>query len=250
MHFPVPHPTLFNPQAGQFVFVNNNFVPNPNLKPETSETVEFGVGVDFKDTLQNGDRLQGKISYYESDVEDLINLTVDFAYDPTCFAAPSFFPCTAGTTNSANVDSAELEGVEAEFAYDSNTFYGRATYSSIDSSDSVTGADVGALTPDRLALDLGVKLPEWNARIGSRIQFAGDYERRDLNSSNELAVVEERDGYSVLDLYATWKPDFANGVRFDVGIENLFEEEYERVFAGVLESGRNFKIAASYQFGG
>ena len=39
-------------------------------------------------------------------------------------------------------------------------------------------------------------------------------------------------------------------LRFDLGIENLFEEDYERVFEGVSEPGRNFKIAASYQFGG
>ena len=250
VHFPVPHPILFNPQAGQFVFVNNNFVPNPNLKPETSETVEFGFGVDFKDILERGDRFQGKISYYESEVEDLINLTVDFAYDPTCFAAPSFFPCTAGTTNSANVKNAELEGIEAEFAYDSEVIYGRATFASIEGTDSVTGEDVGALTPNRLALDVGVKVPEWKARIGSRLQIAGDYERKALNGSNILDVVEERNGYAVLDFYATWKPDFANGVRFDVGVENVFDKEYERVFAGVLEPGRNFKIAASYQFGG
>jgi hypothetical protein len=32
--------------------------------------------------------------------------------------------------------------------------------------------------------------------------------------------------------------------------DNVFEEEYERVFEGVYEPGRNFKIAASYQFGG
>jgi hemoglobin/transferrin/lactoferrin receptor protein len=249
VHFPVPHPVLFNPRMGQFVFVNNNFVPNPNLTPETSETVEFGFGVDFRNLVADGDRLQGKISYYESDVEDLINLSVNFAFDPTCFAPPGFFPCSAGTTNSANVDSAELEGIEAEFAYDSDRFYGRATFASIEGTDTLTGADVGALTPDRLALDLGLKLPEWNARIGTRVQYASEYERRGADGMGDLVIVEERDSYAVLDLYATWSPDFARGVRFDLGVENVFEEDYERVFAGVSEPGRNFKIAASYQFG-
>lgn len=250
VHFPVPHPVLFNPAMGQFVFVNNNFVPNPNLTPETSETVEVGFGLNFRDLVSQGDRLQGKISYYESDVTDLINLSVDFAFDPTCFAPPSFFPCTAGTTNSANVDSADLEGIEAEVSYDADRFYGRATFGSIEGTDTVTGADVGALTPDRLALDLGVKLPEWNARIGTRVQFAGDFERQDVDGTGQRVIVEEREGYAVLDLYGTWSPDFAAGLRFDIGIENVFEEDYERVFEGVSEPGRNFKIAASYQFGG
>lgn len=249
VHFPVPHPILFNPAMGQFVFVNNNFVPNPGLKPETSETLEFGIGVDFTDLLTDDDHLQGKISYYKSDVQDLINLSVDFTYDPTCFAAPAFFPCTAGTTNSANVDTAELEGIEAEFAYDANRFYGRVTFASIEGTDTVTGADVGALTPDRIAFDMGVKVPEWRARFGTRIQVAGDFERRDLNAASALEIVEVRDGYTVLDLYASWRPGFTDGLRFDAGVENVFDEDYERVFAGVSEPGRNFKIAASWQFG-
>ncbi len=250
VHFPVPHPVLFNPAMGQFVFVNNNFIPNPSLAPETSETVEFGLGVDFRNLVADGDRLQGKISYYESDVEDLIDLSVNFAFDPTCFAPPAFFPCSAGTTSSANVESAELDGVEAEVVYDSERVHARATFASIDGANMMTGEDVGALTPDRLALDLGLKMPEWNARIGTRVQYAGDFERRGADSMGGLVVVEERDSYAVLDLYATWSPDAAQGLRFDLGIENVFEEDYARVFESVSEPGRNFKIAATWQFGG
>ncbi len=250
VHFPVPHPVLFNPAQGQFVFVNNNFVPNPDLTPETSETVEVGLGVDFRDLAVEGDRLQGKVSWYQSDVEDLINLSVNFAFDPTCFAPPAFFPCTAGTTDSANVDTAELEGVEAEFAYESDRLFARASFGSIEGTDTLSGADVGALTPDRWAFDVGVRVPQWRARLGTRLQLAGDFERRAVDASGMLAVVETRDGYAVLDLYATWRPDFADGLRIDVGIDNVFEEDYERVFEGVSQPGRNLKVAASWQFGG
>ncbi|MAK62692.1 MAG: TonB-dependent receptor [Ponticaulis sp.] len=246
VHFSVPHPTLFNPAMGSLVFVNNNFIPNPNLKPETSETVELGFGVDFRNLATKGDRLQGKISWYESDVEDLINLGVDFTYDPTCFAGPSFFPCAAGTTLSDNVSSAELSGVELEAAYEAKQFYGRLTYSSIDGTDLTSGADLGTLTPDRASLDLGWLSSDEAIRMGTRFRIASDFERQD----GAGGVVEERDGYSVVDLYASWAPGFATGLRFDAGIENLFEEDYERTFEGVSEPGRNFKIAASYQFGG
>ena len=82
-------------------------------------------------------------------------------------------------------------------------------------------------------------------RLGTRLRFASDFERKD----GDGLTVEERDGYGVVDLYATWVPEFAQSLRFDLGVENLFEENYERVFEGVSEPGRNFKIAASYQFG-
>ncbi|MCA8900403.1 MAG: TonB-dependent hemoglobin/transferrin/lactoferrin family receptor [Hyphomonas sp.] len=248
VHFSVPHPILFDPANGQFEFVSNNFIPNPNLKPETSETVEIGIGFDFDSLLTDKDHLQGKVSYYESDVNDLINLSVDFAYDPTCFGPP-FFPCSAGTTNSANVSGAELEGVEAEMAYEAGPAYARLTFSSIDGKDTETGADVGSLTPDRIALDLGTKVKAWRARFGTRIQIASDFERRDDDGMGGLAIAETRDGYTVVDLYASWRPAFADGVQINAGIENVFEEDYERVFAGVSEPGRNFKVSATWQFG-
>ena len=246
VHFSVPHPTLFNPATGSYVFVSNNFVPNADLKPETSETVEIGFGLDFRDLVAQGDRLQGKISWYESDVDDLINLGVDFAYDTSCFVGPSYYPCTAGTTYSDNVSAAELSGVELEAVYETDSFYANLSFSSIDGTDLSTGADLGTLTPDRLVVDLGWNTEARDVRVGSRFRFASDYERQDGTGT----IVEERDGYSVVDLYASWSPEFASNLRFDAGIENLFDEDYERVYEGVSEPARNFKIAASYQFGG
>lgn len=52
-------------------FVTNEFVGNPNLQAEESESFEFGVGLQFDDLLSRGDRFQIKGSYYESDVDNL-----------------------------------------------------------------------------------------------------------------------------------------------------------------------------------
>ncbi len=249
-HFSVPHPTLFNPAMGQFVFVTNAFVPNANLMPEKSETTEFGIGFDFVDIATPGDRLQAKISAFNNKVDDLVNLSVDFAYDPTCFVGPAFFPCTAGTTNSANVDSAEFEGVEAELVYNSDRFYTRASYASIEGDINNTGEDPFTTQPDRLALDFGLKLPEYKARVGSRIQVADEFERYVSDGAGGLTLAESRPGYVVLDLYASWRPAFSDSLRIDVGVDNVLDHTYDRVFEGVTEPGRNFKIAASWQIGG
>lgn len=249
VHFAVPHPVLFDPMMGQFVFVNNNFIPNPELKPEEAETVEFGAGLDFAGIVTDDDRFQAKVTRYQSDVKDLINLTVDFAYDPTCFAPP-FFPCTAGTSASANVSDAEIEGWEAELRYESDLVFAEANYATIDGENTADGSDLGSLTPDRLALNLGVNLNRYDARIGTRIQIADDFERQAAAPGGGLELVEQRDGYTVVDLYASWQPGFVDGLRLDVGVDNVFDEEYERVFEGVSEPARNLRIAASYQFGG
>jgi len=249
VHFNVPHPVLFNPRAGAFVFAPNNFIPNPNLVPENTETVEFGIGFDFENLVVKQDRLQAKISYFKTDADNLINLTVNAAPDATCFAPPFFQPCTFGTSNSANVDKAELKGVEAEVQYDSDRLFAQASFASIEGINVLDGSDIGSLTPDRFAINTGLKIPEADARVGMRVQHAADFVQRTSDGAGGFTPSDERDSYVVVDLYATWSPEALNGVRIDAGIDNIFDEDYERVFAGVTEPARNFKIAASWQFG-
>jgi len=40
----------------------------------------------------------------------------------------------------------------------------------------------------------------------------------------------------------SWQPLADRRVRLDVGVENVFDEEYERVFAGVAEAGRSLRV--------
>ena len=249
LHFEVPHPVLFNPAMGSFVFAPNNFIPNPDLVPEQTETIEFGAGIDFNQVLVSSDRLQAKVSYYQTDTDQLINLSVNAAPDPTCFAPPFFQPCTFGTSTSSNVDTAELEGWEGELHYDTDRFFAIASYSTVEGTNLTNGADLGSLTPDRVAINLGLKVPEWNSRVGARVQHASDFEQRVPDGAGGFTLQDERDGYMVVDLYTTWRPDFAEGLRLDLGVDNIFDEDYERVFAGVSQPGRNFKITASWQFG-
>lgn len=249
IHFSIPHPVLFNPAAGSFVLSPNNFIPNPDLVPEETQTVEFGAGVDFKKIFVESDRFQAKVSYFETEADELINLSVNVVPAATCFAPPFFEPCNWGTSESANVDNAELEGWEGELHYDSDRFFARASFSSIDGTNLADGSDLGSLTPDRTAVNFGLKIPEWNSLIGARVQHAGDFEQRVSDGAGGFTLQDERDGYIVVDLYATWRPDMVEGLRLDVGVDNIFDEDYERVFAGVSEPGTNFKIAASWQFG-
>ncbi len=247
-HFPVPHPVFIAQIPPTFTPAFNNFNANPNMKPEKAETLEFGAGVDFRSVIADGDRFQAKASYYDGEVDDLISLFVDQTFDATCFAPP-FFPCTAGTTESENVASAEISGFEAEAVYDASRVRLHATFSSIDGENAATGEDLGALTPDRFALDARIKAPEWDAAFGARMQAAAEFEQRRLDDADAFELIDERDGYFVVDLYATWAPSFLNGVRVDAGVDNVFDEDYERVFAGVSEPGVNPRIAVSYQTG-
>lgn len=248
VHFNIPHPTLFNPQMGSFVFVSNNFVPNPNLDVEESDTIELGLSLDLNDAFVKGDNLQAKASYYQSDIDNLIDINVDVSFDRTCFSPP-FLPCSAGTTNSANINSAEIDGYELEAIYDNPNMRVSVTYSNIDGENLANGSDLGVLTPDRLNLDLRWKLNQVNAVIGSRVQLAKSYERTTFNTrTNALEVSETRSGYGVVDFYANWHPEFIDGLTLNLGVDNAFDRDYDRVFAGVSEQARNVKASVSYSY--
>ncbi|NQY01865.1 MAG: TonB-dependent hemoglobin/transferrin/lactoferrin family receptor [Halieaceae bacterium] len=240
-HFSLPHPVLGPP-----VFITNEFVPNPDLSAETSESIELGFALDFADVVSSGDQVSLKTSYYRSDIEDLIDLSVDFAFDRTCFAPP-FAPCSAGTSFSQNIASAEIDGYELEARYDSERFLAVMAYSSIDGENNDSGADLGVLTPDRVNVDLRWRLPAWDAALGSRIQYADSFSRVAEGPTGDLETIERRGSYTLVDLYATWQPSFMPGWRIDAGVNNVADEDYERVFEGVSEPGRNLRLALTWQ---
>lgn len=78
--------------------------------------------------------------------------------------------------------------------------------------------------------------------VGGRVGFAGEFDKT-------TDPAQERDGYTVIDLYAGWRPFENEDVRIDFAVENVFEEDYERVFAGVSEPGGSVRIDVTWTGG-
>ena len=230
-------------------FVTNTFVGNPNLQAEESETFEFGVGLQFDDVLSAGDRLSIKSPYYESDVDNLIGLDVKI---PTgCFVASPFVPpCGTGpefnnVSQNVNIRNAEIDGIEIEFSYASDDFYIRGNFSSIDGVDAGSGEFLeGVLQPDTLFVDIGGYLGDTGLRAGVRTHYASDF-----NEVND--PLDAREDYFVNDLYLIFEPEDGplKGFRLDLGIDNAADSDFEVVFAGVSQPGRNFKAALTWSKG-
>ncbi|MEM9494417.1 MAG: TonB-dependent receptor [Pseudomonadota bacterium] len=243
VHFQIPD---FSGPPGPPRFVTNFFVANADLVPEESETWEVGAGVDFSNLFFDGDGLTAKASYYSSDVTNLIDLDVNIPAG--CFGAP-FPPCGSGqpfgnTSQNVNVTNAEITGFEAEAHYDSQYYYARANFATIDGEDADTGDFVGVLSPDVFFIDTGVKLPAADLRLGARVTVAGRFD-----TVNDATLV--RDDYATGDVYAVWQPSHGplEGLRVDIGVDNVTDADYEVVAAGVSEPGRNYKAAISWRQG-
>jgi hemoglobin/transferrin/lactoferrin receptor protein len=217
--------------------LSNNFIPAPDLRPQDGTTIEGGVGLEFHDVASAGDRFSIKGSYWKSKVNNFINLDVvglgaHGEDDLGCVTPPFTGPCFSQFINTRH---AELEGFELTARYDIGRFYGIATYATIDGKDTDTGEFLGVLQPDKLYLDLGMKIPEYWSRIGTRLTFADEFDK--VNG-----VEKPRDAYQTIGLYASIEPTEGElkGFRLDLGIENLTDVDYEVVAPG----------AAGYQLQG
>jgi hemoglobin/transferrin/lactoferrin receptor protein len=162
------------------------------------------------------------------------------AFPASCFRPP-FQPCDAGTTTSANIARARLEGAEAEARYEDDRIALAAIYSETRGRNRATNAFLGVLAPRKLTLDGRMKFPGVGLVAGMRVRAADDF-----TAVNRAA--DRRDGYVVADLYARWRPTAGplSAFTLSAAVENAGDVLYERAFAGVPEPGRTVKISLSW----
>ncbi len=250
IHFSVPHPILPG------ISVANTFLPNPDLKPETSHYWESGAGVTFADLATPDDSLRAKASYWSQSVDDFIDLSVFLPpnfYSDGCFTPPTFLvDCNLGYTTSVNVN-AELHGTELEAVYDSDRIRLKADYGTITGSERGTSYALNSLMPDIFGFVATLKVPEVDAALNARVTAAGSFHRSYDPISNDPPT-DDRRGYTLLDLYATWAPGKdilngrLNGLRIDAGVDNVTDVGYAPYEQGVGAPGRNAKVLASYTY--
>lgn len=232
LHFTIP--------LGPLVQAPNFFIPNLDLQSEKAQAYEFGIGTTFENVAFDGDKLVIKGSYFENDVENLIDLDVNVEFSPACFGAP-FGVCTSGTSQNVNTARATLDGFEIEGQYSSDHWFLSAAWSTIDGRDEDTGDYVGILTPSRLQLVAEARMPEKDVRIGMRAEIASRFDK--VNDPTE-----ERPSYETVDTYLVWQPSEGalEGWRFDVGMNNIFNANAVRTFAGVPGPNRNLRATVSW----
>jgi hemoglobin/transferrin/lactoferrin receptor protein len=207
---------------------DNFFVPNPNLRPETTRSWEGGLRTHWDGLFTSSDKLRLQAAYFDTEARDLIDLVVDI---------------TGGTTTSRNLTNARLFGYEAELNYEALHFFAGIGYSQARGKDEDTGAPLTAIPADKLVAQLGVRDPGWGLSTGLQSRFV---DRQDRVPEG----VPETPGYAVYDLYASWLPGSASlwGLRVDFGIDNLTDKAYRRHLSVLDEARQNFKISVSYQF--
>lgn len=213
---------------------NNVFVPNPDLKPESTRTWEGGLRFAFDDVLMEGDGVRLNGSYFDTRAKNFIEGEV----------VMDFIPPTQFTTTPINVPRAHIRGAELQLSYDSEYAFFSGGWSRIRGDNLTDDQPLSSIPADKLFITVGAKVPSLDLAFGITEEHNWAQHRLGDADEEELSV----DSFNVVGLFASWAPDegILKGFRVDAGIENLFNEEYERFRAFEEAPGRDYRVALSY----
>lgn len=212
----------------------NVFVPNPDLKPESTKTWEGGLRLSFDDVVMPNDAIRFNAAYFHTAARNFIDGEI----------VMDFIPPTQFTTTPINLPRAEIEGQEVSLSYDSDYVFFAGSYSRIRGDNETDDEPLTSIPADKLMLTVGGKIPSLDLAFGVTNEIAWAQRRVPDDQEAELAV----DGYHIVNLFASWAPDdgVLEGLRVDAGIENVVDNEYERYLALEDAPGRDFRLAVSY----
>jgi hemoglobin/transferrin/lactoferrin receptor protein len=224
-HFPV---------GGPFT---NSFVPNPNLKPETATTFEYGVGASFDAVIQKSDKITFKASRFETKAEDYIDQYIIQGGGN-------------GTTGFRNVDEARIWGYEAEVNYLSDLYRAQIIAGYTTGKNAATSANLGTNDAFKVKTDVAYTIPNTSFEIGYLGKFAKGFDEVAPSTFGALDRINYvRDGYAVHGLYTEYNgKDKLDGFIFNVGVDNIFDTEYAETQARNYEIGRSLTTRVTYKW--
>lgn len=224
----VPAPPGRRPLQIRFV-PNNNFVPNPGLKPETVSTMEFGAGLRGGTRAKLPGRAEVKGSWFRSDGRNFIAREIDVC---------------AGTTQFVNIASARLSGWEVELRYAWQWLQLRLAGFAVEAENADSGAPISSNVPLTLVADAAFEIARLDSVLGWRGRFADDNDRV---GAGDFPTA----GYAVNDIYWRFVPRVfgpRKPVRIDFSIENVLDESYQKRFSAIREEGRSFNFRLALQW--
>jgi hemoglobin/transferrin/lactoferrin receptor protein len=183
------------------------------------------------------DRLTFEASVFENRVDGFIEQIV---------AAPSFIGRPdPGVTSWINVDEATLRGAELAARYQSGPFSARLAYGITRGQDNNSNEDLSNIPADTFNADISYFFQSPALLAGLRLTHAAEQNRINVP---QLDPGTRFDSYSVVDIYANWSPPGMSYLRFDLNVNNLGDEFYQRAWDQLPQAGVEVILSAVYSF--
>ena len=195
-----------------------------SLDPEEGLNLELGFSFSNQDVFLQGDQLTFKTTAFHNKLDNLIGVNP--------LAGP-------GVAYRVNINDATIQGLEFEGRYATDRFYTALGVSVIDGEDG-DGVPLSSIPGDELSLELGGTFPQRDLSLGLRSTF----------TQSVTQGMTEFDGYNLHNVFASWKPDEGPlaGTELQLGVDNIFDTEYQPALFGSIGKGRNFKISLAKTF--
>ena len=226
------------------------FLPNADLKPETSRMLEIGVNFERDDLFVSGDGVRFKASWFRNDVDDYIDTEQLTAGQGDCpfyrnlvpvFRGGSYLPVCFQYTN---VAEARIQGAEFELGYDAGMVFGSASLAVLDGENLTDRTDLISVPPTAVTGRLGFRALERRLTVGGEVEHVASATRNGV----------DLDDHTLVNVFASYEAN--ERLRFDVRLNNVFDEAYVNYFnavaggdAGKYEEGFNAKFAVTLRFG-
>ncbi|MEL7428554.1 MAG: TonB-dependent receptor [Pseudomonadota bacterium] len=229
------------------------FLASPQLRKEESDNWEVGFALSYDDVVEDGDSFLLKTTYFENDVEDLIDRNPASQRPPGPPGPPVFFPAPGFI----NIDNAEFRGVEIEAAYQAELWYANAAFTWTEGEDANTGAALTTVAPAEFAFTIGGYIPEHDLELGWRSRIVADPTDDCRVSTTPVAgcagvsTLRFAENFDVHDFYLTWIPEDGQyeGWEARFSVENIFDTEYKEFLYNDAAKGRNFKLTLAKSIG-
>ncbi len=202
--------------AADYVAFGRRQLGNPELKPETSRTLDGGI-----DYVRGA--VEASLTYFRTEYKDKIQATTTAGGDSTW----------------ANLGEASVEGLEAEFSYDVGALFNwswevrpeiQAAYLT-KYKDDVTGEDLLYVSDINVSIGLIVAYQDdFRARI--QASYWGPQRVEDRESGQFPVPVVDKAGFTVMNLAAgktLLKTERAGTVSARIEVKNLLDHSYDHV---------------------
>lgn len=215
-------PGLAELYVGGEHFPGNDYVPNPDLRPEQAENWETALHFQRRDVRRRGDRVEGRITAYRNRVSNFIEQVV-----------------TEDATRFENVAEAEIRGVELEGTYRTPGYELSVSGARLRGDDTNEGVPLESIAPDKLTVEGVVLGAHPQLKVGARVSAVAAQRRVPEGPHTRDAT----DGHTVADLFATWYT--SDRLELHFGVDNVTNRTYRRHLAELNDRGRTFRLAAS-----
>lgn len=221
-------PNLRELYIGGQHFPGNQYLPNPDLKPETAENKELGLTYVRRGWIHEDDRLRGRVAVFRNDIEDFIEQVVD---------GP------AAVTRFLNVDDARIDGAELSVDYEQPQWRARLFGSRLRGDDRGLDIPLQSIPADEIGMVVAVRWLDGRLETGTRLLYTAAQKRLLLGPNR----VPKTPSNQLVDLFASWLP--TPSVRVDLRVDNLTDEAYRRHLSQINDPGRSVRLQVSWRGG-